>query len=47
MSVGEMSYLGLVVGCFVVFAVAVSWLRSDYVKHRKSGADDMGMHPAE
>lgn len=47
MSVGEMTYLGLVVGCFAVFAVAVIWLRSDYVKFRKSGAGRIGMHAAE
>jgi hypothetical protein len=35
MSIGELSYLAIVIGCFAVFAVAVTWLRADYVKFRQ------------
>lgn len=40
MSTGELVFLALVVGCFAAFAVAVIWLRADYVKHagRRSSA---------
>jgi len=35
MSDGELTYLVLAIGCFVVFAVSVAWLRADYVTHRR------------
>jgi len=38
MSTGELAFLGLAIGCFIVFAVAVTWLRADYVKLRERGA---------
>lgn len=50
MSTGELAYLALVIGCFAVFAAAVTWLRSDYVKFRRShpsAASSFHAHPAE
>ncbi len=35
MSDGELAYLALVIGCFAAFAVAVTWLRADYVTFRR------------
>jgi hypothetical protein len=32
MSAGETAFLALVIGSFVVFAVAMVWLRHDYVR---------------
>jgi hypothetical protein len=34
MSDGELAFLAMVIGCFVVFAIAAIWLRADYVKFR-------------
>lgn len=33
MSNGELAFLAVVIGCFAAFALAVIWLRIDYVKH--------------
>lgn len=46
MSVGEFAYLGLVIGSFAVFAVAVIWLRRDYVRFRDRSAGQPGMASA-
>lgn len=35
MSTGELVFLALTMGCFTIFAVAVLWLRADYVKHSR------------
>lgn len=34
MTVGETAFLAMVIGSFVVFAVAMIWLRLDYVSYR-------------
>ena len=35
MSAAELAYLVLVIATFVVFAVAMLWLRADYVTFRR------------
>ena len=47
MSDGELVFLALVFGCFAVFAIAVLWLRADYVKHRPATVDRPRMQMAE
>lgn len=41
MSTGELAFLGLAIGCFAIFAVAVIWLRADYVKLRERGTSSV------
>lgn len=47
MSDGELLFLALTLGCFAIFAVAVIWLRMDYVKHRPSTVDRLRVQMAE
>jgi len=50
MSAGELAYLALVIGSFAVFAVAVIWLRADYVtfcRRRPSTSEQLQAWAAE
>jgi len=50
MTTGELAFLALAIGCFVIFAAAVIWLRADYVRlrgHRVSSVDRLQAQMAE
>ena len=44
MSVGEIAFLALVIGSFAVFAMAMIWLRLDYVRFRDRAAGHPGLN---